>query len=222
MSAAPVEPNSGQSESAATSALAKGPPDPATEQEGPRGKLRYLVPLGIFLLLLVVLVVGLVRAPEKENIPSPLIGKSAPQFSLPSLTAGHSPVSTEQLKGHWTVVNVWGSWCYVCRIEHPLLLTIHQQTQIPIIGIDWNDDENDARGWLAQLGDPYSEIGVDRDGRTAIDWGVYGAPESFLINPSGQVVYKQVGAITPQAWQREFVSRIGSSARISLPPATGS
>ena len=187
-----------------------------------RSKLRYLVPLGLFGLLLVVLVVGLVRAPEKDVLPSQLIGRSAPQFSLPSLMAGHRPVSSEQLKGHWTVVNVWGSWCYVCRIEHPTLLMIHQQTQIPIIGIDWNDDENDARGWLGQLGDPYSEIGVDHDGRFAIDWGVYGAPESFLVNPSGQIVYRQWGAMTPQVWQREFTSRIGPAARISPPAPTGS
>lgn len=182
-----------------------------------KGRLRYLLPLGIFAVLLVVLIVGLVRAPEKDIIPSPLIGKSAPQFSLPSLFAGRGPVSSEQLKGHWTLVNVWGSWCYVCRIEHPTLLTIHQQAQIPIIGIDWNDDENAARDWLGQLGDPYNEIGVDRDGRVAIDWGVYGAPESFLINPSGQVVYKQVGAITPEVWRREFLSRIAATSRGAAP-----
>jgi cytochrome c biogenesis protein CcmG, thiol:disulfide interchange protein DsbE len=189
---------------------------------GPRSKLRYLLPLGLFLLLLVVLVAGLVRAPEKDVLPSQLIGKSAPQFSLPSLIAGRGAVSSEQFKGHWTVVNVWGSWCYVCRIEHPILLMIHQQTQIPIIGIDWNDDQNDARGWLGQLGDPYSEIGMDRDGRFAIDWGVYGAPESFLVNPSGDIVYRQWGAMTPEVWQREFASRIGPSARIAVPAPTGS
>lgn len=199
-----------------------GGPVPAASGAVP-SRLRYLVPLGLFGLLLVVLVVGLVRAPQKDIIPSPLIGKSAPQFSLPSLLSGAAPVSSEQLKGHWTVVNVWGSWCYVCRIEHPTLLMIHQQTQIPIIGIDWNDDENEARSWLAQLGDPYNQIGVDRDGRVAIDWGVYGAPESFLIDPRGQVVYKQVGAITPQVWQHDFVPRIGPAARIVVPaPTSGS
>ncbi len=188
---------------------------------GPRGRLRYLLPLGIFVLLLAVLIVGLVRAPEKDIIPSPLIGKSAPQFSLPSLFSGRSPVSSEQFKGHWTLVNVWGSWCVSCRIEHPQLLTIHQQAQIPIIGIDWNDEEGDARDWLDQLGNPYSAVGVDRDGRVAIDWGVYGAPESFLINPSGQVVYKQVGVITPEVWQREFLSRIGPAASGRCTPAAG-
>lgn len=195
--------------------------EPADTPAGPRSKLRYLVPLGVFVLLLVVLIVGLERAPEKDIIPSPLIGKSAPQFSLPSLFAGGGAVSSAQLKGHWTLVNVWGSWCISCRVEHPTLLMIHQQSQIPIIGIDWNDDENDARDWLEQLGNPYSEIGVDRDGRVAIDWGVYGAPESFLINPSGQVVYKQVGIITPEIWRREFLSRISPASRASA-TATGS
>jgi len=182
------------------------------------GKLRYLLPLGIFGVVLVVLIVGLVHAPDKDNIPSPLIGKSAPQFSLPSLVAGRTAVSSEQFKGHWTLVNVWGSWCYVCRIEHPTLLMIHQQTQIPIVGIDWNDDENAARDWLQQLGNPYSDIAVDRDGRVAIDWGVYGAPESFLIDPNGQVVFKQVGAITPEVWQREFQSRIAAPGRGAAAP----
>jgi cytochrome c biogenesis protein CcmG, thiol:disulfide interchange protein DsbE len=174
----------------------------------PRSKLRYLLPLGIFMLLLVVLIVGLVHAPKKDVIPSPLIGKSAPRFSLPNLFGGQGPVSSEQFRGHWTLVNVWGSWCVSCRVEHPTLLMIHQQAQIPIIGIDWNDDQADARDWLGQLGNPYSAVGMDHDGRTAIDWGVYAAPESFLVNPSGVVMYKQVGIITPEVWQREFLPRI--------------
>jgi cytochrome c biogenesis protein CcmG/thiol:disulfide interchange protein DsbE len=190
-------------------AAAVPPSEPAP---GLRSKLRYLAPLGVFALLLIVLIVGLVRAPEKDIIPSPLIGKSAPQFSLPSLFAGQSPVSSEQFKGHWTLVNVWGSWCISCREEHPMLLTIHQQAQIPIVGIDWNDDEGDARDWLGQLGNPYSAIGVDHDGRVAIDWGVYGAPESFLVNPSGTVVYKQVGVITADVWKHQFLPRMGGAA----------
>lgn len=177
----------------------------------PSGKLRYLIPLGVFVLLLGVLTVGLVRAPEKDIIPSPLIGKSAPQFSVPNLFAGQGAVSSEQFRGRWTLVNVWGSWCYACRAEHPTLLSIKQQAQVPIIGIDWNDDETDARDWLDQLGNPYSEVGTDHDGKVAIDWGVYGAPESFLISPSGQVVYKQIGAMTPEIWRREFLARINAA-----------
>ncbi len=199
-----------------------GAPADGEAAAAPQSKLRYLLPLALFGLLLIVLIVGLVRAPEKDIIPSPLIGKSAPQFSLPSLDPGHGVVSSEQFKGHWTLLNVWGSWCYVCRVEHATLLMIHQQAQIPIIGIDWNDDEADARSWLEQLGNPFNEIGVDRDGRVAIDWGVYGAPESFLISPSGQVVYKQVGAMTPEVWQREFLSRITQSKGSSAAAGKGS
>jgi cytochrome c biogenesis protein CcmG, thiol:disulfide interchange protein DsbE len=178
-----------------------------------RGKLRFLLPLGVFVLLLAVLAVGLLHAPEKGILPSPLIGKSAPPFSVPSLFAGQGQVSSEQLKGRWTLVNVWGSWCVTCRAEHPTLLMIKQQAQVPIIGIDWNDDEADARDWLSQLGNPYSAVGEDHEGKVAIDFGVYGAPESFLVNPTGKIVYKQVGAMTPDIWRREFLARINAASR---------
>jgi cytochrome c biogenesis protein CcmG/thiol:disulfide interchange protein DsbE len=169
---------------------------------------RFLLPLAGFAALLVVLVVGLVHSPDKDIIPSPLIGQSAPTFTLPSLFAGGQPVSSDLLKGHWSLVNVWGSWCATCRDEHSTLLMIKQQGRIPIIGIDWNDDNADAAQWLQQLGNPYAQIGTDPDGHVAVDWGVYGAPESFLVNPQGMVVYKQIGEITPQIWQHEFLARI--------------
>jgi cytochrome c biogenesis protein CcmG/thiol:disulfide interchange protein DsbE len=172
----------------------------------------YLLPLAGFVLLLVVLVVALVRLPQKGLIVSPLLGKAAPEFSVPNLFVGQKPVDTAQLKGHWSVVNVWGTWCEVCREEHSTLLMIKQQGRVPIIGIDWNDTAADAVAWLGQLGNPYSQIGVDRNGRLAIDWGVYAAPESFLVNPQGVVVYKQVGAITPEVWRNEFLARIDASA----------
>ena len=172
---------------------------------------RFLLPLGAFALLLVVLVVGLVHAPEKDIIPSPLIGKSAPQFSLPNLFSGQKAVSSDLLRGRWLLVNVWGSWCVTCRDEHSTLLMIKQQGQVPIIGIDWKDNDADAMNWLSQLGNPYQSIGVDHDGRTAINWGVYGAPETFLVNAAGVVVYKLVGPMTREAWTREILPR--------LPPA---
>jgi cytochrome c biogenesis protein CcmG, thiol:disulfide interchange protein DsbE len=171
-------------------------------------RYRYLLPLALFALLLGVLIAGLVHLPQKGLIPSPLIGKPAPQFSLPSLFAGQPPVDTQQLKGHWSLVNVWGSWCGTCREEHSTLLTIKQQGRVPIIGIDWHDDDADAASWLGQLGNPYAQVGEDRDGRVAIEWGVYGAPESFLIDPRGVVVYKQIGELTPDVWQTQFLARI--------------
>jgi cytochrome c biogenesis protein CcmG/thiol:disulfide interchange protein DsbE len=180
-------------------------------------RLRYLLPLGGFLVLLGVLIAGLVHLPQKGLIPSPLIGKTAPQFSLPSLFAGHPAVDTRQLRGHWSVVNVWGSWCVTCRAEHPTLLMIKQQGRVPIIGIDWHDSDADAVNWLGQLGNPYSEIAEDHDGRVAIAWGVYGAPESFLVNPEGIVVYKQIGEITPDIWRKEFLARIDAAPATQSP-----
>jgi cytochrome c biogenesis protein CcmG, thiol:disulfide interchange protein DsbE len=173
---------------------------------------RFLLPLTAFALLIVVLVVGLKHAPEKSIIPSPLIGKSAPQFTLHNLFDGQSPVSAGLLQGHWSLVTVWGTWCGECRAEHDALLQIKRDGQIPIIGIDWKDQDEDARTWLQQLGNPYQTVGADHDGRVAIDWGVYGAPESFLINPSGTVVYKLVGPINMQIWQEKFLPHLRAGA----------
>jgi cytochrome c biogenesis protein CcmG/thiol:disulfide interchange protein DsbE len=169
---------------------------------------RFALPLAAFALLLVVLTVGLLHAPQKGIIVSPLLGKPAPQFTLPDLLVQPGSLSTDALKGHWSVVNVWGTWCVTCREEHQTLLQIAREGRVPIIGIDWKDDDGDARRWLSELGNPYQRVGVDREGRVAIDWGVYAAPESFLVNPAGIVVYKQVGALTPQIWQQEFLARL--------------
>jgi cytochrome c biogenesis protein CcmG/thiol:disulfide interchange protein DsbE len=169
---------------------------------------RFLLPLAAFALLLVVLVAGLIHAPEKGIIASPLIGKSAPGFSLPDLLGGAAPLDAATLRGHWSLLNVWGTWCGECRAEHTTLLAIRQQGRVPLYGIDWKDDDAAARSWLSELGNPYQIVGADREGRAAIDWGVYGAPESFLIDPGGTVVYKHVGAMTPEIWQREFLPRV--------------
>ena len=174
--------------------------------------IRFMLPLGAFALLLVVLIVGLRHAPEKSIIPSPLMGKNAPQFSLRNLFDGQDQVNTPALRGHWTLVNVWGTWCGECRAEHEALLQIKREGQVPIVGIDWKDSDEEAQAWLAQLGNPYERVGTDHDGRVAIDWGVYGAPESFLISPDGKVVEKEVGAITPQIWQQKFLPHLHAGA----------
>jgi cytochrome c biogenesis protein CcmG/thiol:disulfide interchange protein DsbE len=183
---------------------------------------RFVLPLAGFALLLVVLVVGLKRGPDKNNLPSPLIGKPAPQFTLPNLFDGTQPLSTETLKGHWSLVNVWGTWCVECRAEHAALLQIKHEARVPIIGIDWKDQDEDALSWLAQLENPYERVGADHDGRVAIDWGVYGAPESFLVNPSGTVIFKHIGAMTPEVWQRDFLPRIGAASGTPATPAGAS
>jgi cytochrome c biogenesis protein CcmG, thiol:disulfide interchange protein DsbE len=169
---------------------------------------RFLLPLGVFVLLAIVLGVAVKRSPEKGVIPSALIGKAAPQFTLPVLTDSNQTFRSEALKGRWYVLNVWGTWCYECRAEHEALLQIQKLGQVPLIGLDWKDADSDALQYLAQLGNPYQVVAADREGRTAIDWGVYGAPETFLVNPQGVVVYKFVGPLTLEAWQTQFIPRM--------------
>ena len=169
---------------------------------------RFLLPLGIFALLVVVLAIGIKHSPDKGTIASPLIGKPAPQFSLPSLTDKNRLVKSSELKGRWYLFNVWGTWCGGCRAEHSVLLEVSKSGVIPLVGMDWKDEEADALSYLSQLGNPYEVIAVDHDGREAIDWGVYGAPESFLVNPDGIVVSKYIGPLTREAWEKEILPRI--------------
>jgi cytochrome c biogenesis protein CcmG/thiol:disulfide interchange protein DsbE len=169
---------------------------------------RFVLPLGIFALLAVVLAIGIKHSPDKGTIPSPLIGKPAPQFTLPVLTDANRTFRSADLKGRWYVFNVWGTWCGGCREEHSVLLQIRQMTQVPLIGLDWRDEDPQALQWLSELGNPYEVVAVDREGRTAIDWGVYGAPETFLVDPQGIVVYKFIGPLTLEAWQAQFVPRL--------------
>jgi cytochrome c biogenesis protein CcmG, thiol:disulfide interchange protein DsbE len=173
---------------------------------------RFLLPLGLFALLVAVLIVGLRHAPDKNIIASPLIGKRAPVFTLNSLFDQLQAVDDTRLRGHWSLVNVWGTWCVECRAEHEALLAIKREGRVPIIGIDWKDSDADAQAWLSQLGNPYDIVGTDHDGRVAIDWGVYGAPETFLIDPAGTVVYKQIGAITEEIWQKKFLPHMQAAA----------
>jgi cytochrome c biogenesis protein CcmG, thiol:disulfide interchange protein DsbE len=173
---------------------------------------RFMLPLGAFVLLVAVLALGIRHAPEKGIIASPLLGKPAPHFSLPNLTDPTRVVSSAGLKGRWYLFNVWGTWCPECRAEHAMLLEVRRAAVVPLIGMDWKDDNAQARSWLAQLGNPYEAVAVDASGRTAIDWGVYAAPETFLVNPQGIVVFKQVGALTPEVWARDILPRLPRAA----------
>jgi cytochrome c biogenesis protein CcmG/thiol:disulfide interchange protein DsbE len=166
---------------------------------------RFVVPLGAFALLVALLVVGLKQAPEKGIIISPLVGKAAPAFELPDLAQPGARVSSEEFKGRWHLVNVWGSWCVTCRVEHETLLQIKAENLVPIVGVDWNDEAASGTQWLAKLGNPYTKVGVDPEGRTALAYGVTAAPESFLVSPEGVIVKKQSGAMTREIWQREFL-----------------
>jgi cytochrome c biogenesis protein CcmG/thiol:disulfide interchange protein DsbE len=173
---------------------------------------KFLVPLGAFALLVVVLAIGIERSPEKGTIQSPLIGRPAPAFALTSLTDPSHVVRSQGLLGRPYLFNVWGTWCVACRAEHEMLLEIKKAGLAPLIGLDWQDEDSRALDWLAKLGNPYELVLVDRDGRTAIDWGVYGAPETFLVDAAGIVTYKHVGALTREVWAREFIPRLQGRA----------
>lgn len=175
---------------------------------------RYFVPLGIFVLLAIVLAIGIQHSPDKGLIQSPLIGKPAPAFDLPALLEPGHEIATPEFAGRWYVFNVWGTWCAECRAEHQALLAVAKSGVVPLVGLDWKDDDGAARAWLEELGNPYVAVAADRDGRAAIDWGVYGAPETFLVNDRGVIVHKQIGALTLQIWQRDFLPL--------LPHGTGS
>jgi len=169
---------------------------------------RFLIPGAIFLILAGVLYIGVVHSPNKSTMQSALLGKQVPAFSLPVLGNSETKVTNAQLAGHPWVLNVWGTWCEACREEHEALIAIAQRKQVPIIGLNWKDQDDAATDWLKQLGNPYTAVLVDRDGRAAIDFGVYGAPETFFIDAGGRVQYRHVGAMTAEVWDREFASRL--------------
>ena len=167
---------------------------------------RFLLPVVIFGLLVVVFWLGLGRDPSL--VPSPLIGKPAPAFNMPRLNDPNERLTDADLRGQVSLLNVWATWCSGCRQEHETLLAIAATGEAPIYGLNWKDDDLQARAWLARLGNPYAATGVDADGKVAIDWGVYGAPETFLIDADGTVLYKHIAPLNMEIWAREFLPRI--------------
>jgi cytochrome c biogenesis protein CcmG/thiol:disulfide interchange protein DsbE len=170
--------------------------------------IRFLIPAAVFLALAGVLYVGVVDSPNKSTMRSALLGKPVPEFSLPVLGNPGLKLTNTQLAGRPWVLNVWGTWCEACREEHKALLEIAQQNALPLVGFNWKDDDDAALDWLKQLGNPYSVVVADRDGRVAINFGVYGAPETFFIDADGRVQYRHVGAMTADIWKSEFLSRL--------------
>jgi cytochrome c biogenesis protein CcmG, thiol:disulfide interchange protein DsbE len=148
---------------------------------------------------------------DHEILPSPLIGKPAPRFDLPALEDQSHRVSNEQYAGRMHVLNVWATWCPGCHQEHSTLLEIGRRGEVPIVGVDWRDDRDAARRWLAELGNPYVATAFDGEGRLAIDLGVYMAPETFLVDDGGRIVHKHFGPLTIEAWNRDFVPLIAAS-----------
>ena len=167
--------------------------------------IRWSIPLAIFVLLVAFLWIGLGRDPRE--VPSPLIDKPAPSFTLPQIH-GDKPLSTAELKGKVWLLTVWASWCVSCRVEHPLLLQLAQANLVPVYGLDYKDKPDDARAWLSQNGDPYTASIVDQDGRVGIDYGVYGVPETFVIDRSGIVRYKQIGPLSVEALQNKILPMV--------------
>ena len=161
--------------------------------------LRFLAPLIIFVGLALLLVWGLGSDPHK--VPSPLVGKPVPKFELPTLKDPSRTVTDQDLLGKVSLVNVWGSWCVSCRAEHGELMRIAQEDGFQIVGLNWKDETADAIGMLRRYGDPYAYSAYDYSGRAGIDWGVYGAPETFIVDRQGTIRYKQIGPITEQVWR---------------------
>ena len=166
------------------------------QAQAPRSRLRYLIPVSIFAVLAVMLAWGLTQNPR--NIPSALIGKPVPQFSLPPVQGRTLGLSSADLVGEVSLVNVFASWCVACREEHPLFMQMKAEGVVPIHGLNYKDQPENAARWLNTLGDPYTRTGADRDGRVAIDWGVYGVPETFVITKDGRIAHKHIGPLTPK------------------------
>jgi len=158
---------------------------------------RFLIPMGLFVVLVGFLAVGLRLDPRE--VPSPLVGKQAPNFELPQLAQPDQKFSPLDMKGKVWLLNVWASWCVSCRQEHPVLVALSKTGAVPIYGLDYKDPRADALKWLAQLGDPYVLSVADADGRVGIDYGVYGVPETYLIDKAGVIRYKHIGPVTRDA-----------------------
>ncbi len=175
-----------------------------------KGALRFLLPAAAFLVLAVFLYIGLFQDPGR--IESPLIGKAAPAFSLESLGDPAWKVGSDDFAGKPWLLNVWATWCAGCRDEHDALLAIARENRLPMMGLNSWDDRALALQWLTELGNPYVSVAFDPEGRTAIDWGVYGAPETFLIGADGRVLHKLIGPMTPEIWQRDFLPLLAAGS----------
>ena len=180
--------------------------DPSRPRPFFHGRLIYIVPALAFIGLAVGLGVGLTLNPSE--VPSVLIGKPVPDFTLPPVKGRKLGLSTADLKGEVSLVNVFASWCTACRLEHPLFMRLKQDVVVPIHGLNYKDKPDDAANWLDTLGDPYTRTGADLDGRVAIDWGVYGVPETFVVDREGRIAFKQIGPVTPEVLDQTILPLI--------------
>lgn len=164
-----------------------------------------LIPLVLFLALVVLLYNGLGR--DTEELPSTLVGQPVPDFSLPALIGEDRLLAPALFEGRWSLLNIWATWCPTCYVEHPYLLQLARQG-VAIVGVNYKDNDEKARTYLAELGNPYTEVIVDKRGTLGMDLGVYGAPETYLINPQGHIVLRHTGEVNERAWQQKFLPLI--------------
>ena len=167
---------------------------------------KLVIPLAVFVVIAGFLLVGLGRNPRE--VPSPLIDKPAPPFNLAQLRDPTKMLGSEDMKGQVWLLNVWASWCVACRTEHPLLVELAKTKVVPIVGLNYKDKPDEAKTWLSQLGDPYTVSIMDRDGRVGIDFGVYGVPETFVIDKNGTIRYKQIGPVTVEVLEGKILPMI--------------
>ncbi len=172
---------------------------------------RVLITAAIFAGLMALLGYGLTLNPR--DVPSPLIGKPAPQFELPQVYEPQKTFSSKEMNGKVWLLNVWASWCVSCREEHPTLLELSRSKAVPLYGLDYKDERSDGITWLKQAGDPYILSVFDHDGRLGIDFGVYGVPETFVIDKRGIIRYKQIGPLTPEALKGKILPMVAELER---------
>jgi cytochrome c biogenesis protein CcmG/thiol:disulfide interchange protein DsbE len=165
--------------------------------------MRFIWPLVAFLVLVGFLYVGLGLNPHE--VPSPLIGKPAPAFTLPQLHDPAKQFSAQDMKGKVWLLNVWSSWCVSCREEHPFLVELASQNIVPVYGLDYKDKREDGEAWLERGGNPYVLSASDTEGRVGIDYGVYGVPETYVIDKQGIIQYKEIGPVTPQSLRNKIL-----------------
>ncbi|MCR4283176.1 MAG: DsbE family thiol:disulfide interchange protein [Bauldia sp.] len=187
----------------------------ATEDKVPRRKrprLVYLLPLGFFLSLALIFLLRLESGTDPEAIPSALVGQPAPPFDLPPLEGLNVPgLKRADLDGQVTVVNIFASWCGPCRTEHPQLVALAADERIRLVGIDYKDQPQNAKRFLDDLGNPYAAVGVDTRGRTGIDWGVYGVPETFVVDRAGIIRFKFIGPLTAETVESALMPAIAKA-----------
>lgn len=183
----------------------------AAPARSPRRALLPVLAVALFALIVVMFAVGLTM--DSRKLPSALIDQPVPKFDLPPLLAGKPGLKSDDLVGRVSLVNFWASWCVPCRIEHPVLMRLAREGKVDVLGINWKDRKPDAEAFLKNLGDPFARIGHDPNNRVGVDWGVYGVPESYVVDRAGRVRYKVVGPISPDELKDRLMPLIESLKR---------